>query len=105
MVLAAIVQFTGNRGYAPTWHEIGTATGLNSTSSVGYHIRALTADGLLRSNHLSGFRTTALAEGVAVSRNGLVARAVAVSHCPHCLLSLPTDHACTQSRPEENRHA
>ena len=104
MILCAVVDMTQARGYAPSYREIGAVVGLNSTNTVSYQVGVLKADGFLRPNSPNQPRTIALAEGVAVSRDGLVARAVAVSHCPRCLLSLPNDHVCTQI-PEENGHA
>lgn len=101
-VLFAIVDHTRVQGYAPTLREIGEMVGLTGTSSVNHHVQALRRAGLLSPGVYDQSRSLALAEGVAVSRNGLVARAVAISHCPRCLLSLPEDHGCHQSRPEEN---
>lgn len=94
MILCAVVDMTQARGYSPSYREVGEAVRMNSTNAVSYQVGALRADGLLRPNPPGLPRTLALAEGVAVSRNGLVARAVAVSHCPCCLLSLPDDHDC-----------
>jgi hypothetical protein len=103
-ILVAVAHH--GRGYAPSWREIGAMTGLVSTSSVGYQVRALIRAGLLRPGMPNCPRTVALADGVAVSRTGVVARAVRVTRCPACSLDLPEDHTCrAPSLHEENAHA
>ena len=100
-ILVFVADYTAARGYPPSHSDIGAGVGLTSTSSVAYQLRALTRAGLLGPRTYDRRRALALAVGVAVSRNGLIARAVAVSHCPRCLLSLPEDHDCAQSRSKE----
>lgn len=93
-VLAAIVTLTEDAGAPPSLREIGNSVGLGSTAAVRHQVGVLEAAGLLRPRPSGRHRSLVLAEGVAMSRNGLVARAVAVSHCPRCLLCLPVDHDC-----------
>lgn len=103
-ILAAIVQLTEDAGSPPSLREIGDSVGLVSTDAVRHQVGVLETAGLLRPRPSGRHRSLVLAEGVAVSRNGLIARAVAVSHCPRCLLSLPVDHDCAQSRSKEITH-
>ncbi len=99
-VFAAIVQLTEDAGSPPSLREIGDAAGLVSTDAVRHQVGVLEAAGLLRSRPPGRHRSYVVAEGVATSRNGSIARAVAVSHCTRCLISLPADHVC-RNRPEE----
>lgn len=94
-VLTAVAEHTRTKGYSPSLRDIGAAVGLSSTNAVAYQLWRLVAAGLLAPTLPNQPRTTSLAAGVAVSRNGLVARAVTVAHCPACDLSLPEDHCCT----------
>jgi repressor LexA len=99
-VLAAIVRLTEADGFPPSLLDIANEVGLSSTSSVWHQVSVLLRAGLLRPAAFNRPRVLRLADGVAVSRNGLVARAVTVSRCPDCSLSLPVDHECL-NRPEE----
>lgn len=44
--LAAIAQFTAERGYAPTYRDLGSQLGL-AHSAVFYRVRDLASDGLV----------------------------------------------------------
>ena len=58
-ILAFIVEFTRVNGYSPSYREIGAATNIRSTSTIGKYVQVLIADGTLSSDH-SKSRTLAL---------------------------------------------
>ena len=46
-VFTFIRDFKGTRGYAPSVREIGAGVGLQSISTVSFHLRQLREDGLI----------------------------------------------------------
>ena len=49
-IMQAIVSYIAEHQYAPTVREIGSMTGINSTSSVHHYIGALLAEGKLETD-------------------------------------------------------
>ena len=59
-ILEFIIEFVESHGYSPSYREIGDATNIRSTSTVGSYIRELIEEGALSSDR-SKARTLALA--------------------------------------------
>ena len=53
-VIAAITAYQNERGFAPSFREIGEATGLKSTSSVKHQLHMLEEKGYIRLNANKG---------------------------------------------------
>ena len=65
-ILRAIAEATAEHGYPPTVREIGAAVGLSSSSSVHFHLKALTDLGYLQ-------RDGSLTRALRISDSGLIA--------------------------------
>lgn len=72
-ILIYMEQYVGDHGYPPTIREIGTATGINSTSVVNYNLNKLVTAGYLeRSDRVSrGMRLVAPLPGSAQSSQSI----------------------------------
>ena len=74
-ILRFIAEATDEHGYPPTVREIGEAVGLSSSSSVHFHLKALTEGGFL---HRDGSLTRALR----ISEDGAIAIDTPIPHTP-----------------------